>query len=136
MEDSGIGLSEAALQRLFQPFTQADSSITRRYGGTGLGLVISQKLVQRMHGQMSVSSAGEGQGCVFTVSVPCFCPEAAAELSGNLDLSPSKLPLGGLRPRLLVVDPYAARRQATVDLLQVATMCSFRSISPESLLKS
>ena len=119
VQDTGIGLSEAALSRLFQPFTQADSSITRRFGGTGLGLVISQRLVQRMHGILSVASDGEGRGCRFTVRLPCFCPEASADLQTSLDLSPSKLPLGGLAPRVVVVDELEMRGQATCELLQV-----------------
>ena len=119
VEDTGIGLSEAALSRLFQPFTQADNSITRRYGGTGLGLVISQRLVRRMHGELSVSSGGEGCGCRFTVRVPCFCPEAASGLQASLDLSPVKLSLMGWNPRVVVVDGLAVRRQATCELLQV-----------------
>ena len=120
VEDTGIGLSEAALSRLFQPFTQADSSITRRYGGTGLGLVISQRLVRRMHGELTVASAGEGQGCRFTVRLPCFCPEAPAELRGSLDLNPLRQPLPqGWHPHVVVVDPLEARRHASAELFQV-----------------
>ena len=119
VEDTGIGLSEAALSRLFQPFTQADSSITRRYGGTGLGLVISQRLVQRMHGTLSVASGGEGRGCRFTVRLPWFCPEAPADLQASMDLFPEKLPLEGWDPRVVVVDELEARGQATCELLQV-----------------
>ncbi len=69
--DSGIGMSKLQIDRLFQPFVQADSSIQRRYGGTGLGLVISQQLIQQMGGKLSVySRLGEGSTFEFTLDLP------------------------------------------------------------------
>lgn len=68
VSDSGIGLSKEEQQRLFQPFSQADTSITRMYGGTGLGLSISKGLVKMMGGSMGVfSEPGEGSTFLFTV---------------------------------------------------------------------
>jgi signal transduction histidine kinase len=69
VEDSGIGMSERTLSQLFQPFTQADSSITRLYGGTGLGLALTKRYTEMLGGSISVDSKA-GQGSCFTVVVP------------------------------------------------------------------
>ncbi len=69
VNDTGIGISEEQLQRIFLPFSQADSSTTRKYGGTGLGLTISKQLIEIIGGELSVSST-LGEGSSFTVSLP------------------------------------------------------------------
>jgi PAS domain S-box-containing protein len=79
--DTGIGMTAEQLARLFQPFTQADDSTTRRYGGTGLGLALTRHFCQMMGGTVDVVST-PGKGSVFTVQLPLREPEdVAAEAS-------------------------------------------------------
>jgi len=71
VRDSGVGIEHDAIDRLFEPFSQADASTTRRYGGTGLGLTICRRLVGLMGGELTVTSTvGEGSCFSFTVSLP------------------------------------------------------------------
>ena len=72
VEDTGIGVPLEKQSRLFQAFSQVDSGRTRKYGGTGLGLVISQKLVEAMYGSIQFFSLGEGLGATVTVTLPLF----------------------------------------------------------------
>jgi signal transduction histidine kinase/ActR/RegA family two-component response regulator len=76
--DSGIGIPADRLERLFQPFSQIDSSTTRRFGGTGLGLAISQRLAELMGGNIEVETA-DGEGSTFTLRVTFLRAEAPLE---------------------------------------------------------
>ena len=69
IQDTGIGMNEAELGRLFIPFQQVDGSITRRFGGTGLGLAISQRFMGLMAGRITASSR-KGEGSVFMMEMP------------------------------------------------------------------
>ncbi|MEG3989253.1 ATP-binding protein [Microcoleus sp. S28C3] len=69
VSDTGIGMTDEQLEQIFKPFTQADASTTRKYGGTGLGLTISQRLCQILGGEISVESQ-DGKGSTFIVSLP------------------------------------------------------------------
>ncbi len=102
VEDTGIGIPEAKLEYIFEKFTQADASTTRRYGGTGLGLAISKQLVECMGGAVGVASR-EGKGSTFRFSIPMMIdPEAAASVVEEADLS-------GVR--LLIVDDREINRR-------------------------
>jgi signal transduction histidine kinase len=71
--DNGIGISPQQIEHVFEAFTQADSSTSRKYGGTGLGLTISREFCEMLGGKISVES-NPGQGSVFTVSLPVDAP--------------------------------------------------------------
>ncbi len=106
VRDTGIGLSQESMGRLFQSFSQADASTTRKYGGTGLGLAISKHLAEMMGGSMWVKSDGPGKGSTFFFTIKT---EAA-------DLPPAqKRGFTGVQPelqnkRVLIVDDNATNR--------------------------
>ncbi|MEH2437013.1 MAG: PAS domain S-box protein [Nostoc sp.] len=118
IKDTGIGIAPEKIERLFQPFTQADVSMTRRYGGTGLGLAISKRLSQMMGGTLWVESQGfvggnpkplweggisQGSTFYFTISTK------AAAVSEQTELSSSPVQLAS--KRLLIVDDNLINRQ-------------------------
>lgn len=107
VRDTGIGLTEEGMGRLFQSFSQADSSTTRKYGGTGLGLAISKRLAELMGGTMEAESEGPGRGATFRFFIraePASLPIAQQRrLMGRQDEIAGK--------RLLVVDDNATNRK-------------------------
>ncbi|MEW6678461.1 MAG: ATP-binding protein [Pseudomonadota bacterium] len=96
VRDTGIGMDAETLSRLFQPFAQADESTTRKYGGTGLGLMISRDLVRAMGGDIQVESQ-PGEGSLFRFSLPARpAPDAP----------PRPVPLAGYRALLTCSDEH------------------------------
>ena len=124
IQDSGIGMPEEKLGTIFDPFTQADSSVTRQFGGTGLGLTISREFSQALGGDITVQSK-VGEGSVFTVRVDtgaldgirllepqevlAFDTEAEAHSEARWNLPPA---------RILVVDDGAENRELVTLVLE------------------
>ena len=122
VQDSGIGMSAQTLQNLFEPFRQADSSMARRYGGTGLGLVICRALIGQMGGQLRVSST-EGQGSCFEFDLPLQpdpdtvqAPATSAEPTGESGQDSATPALSALR--ILVVEDQPINRLVARSQLQ------------------
>jgi nitrogen-specific signal transduction histidine kinase/CheY-like chemotaxis protein/PAS domain-containing protein len=111
--DSGKGIASHKLASIFEAFSQEDNSITRRFGGTGLGLPISAKLAQALGGHIDVSSQ-PGVGSQFSMTLPFEINEFVQALAVDL------LPLNGLR--VLVVDGNQYSRAVLVEILQTAGM--------------
>ncbi|MEA1051531.1 PAS domain S-box protein [Lamprobacter modestohalophilus] len=110
VRDTGIGMSEAQQQRLFQPFSQADTSTTRNYGGTGLGLVISRRLLEQMGGTLRLAShPGQGSTFGFELSLPLSLQPALAPRSAKA------IPTGA---RVLVVDDHVTARKVLREMLE------------------
>lgn len=108
VKDTGIGISESTLHRLFQPFSQADASTNREFGGTGLGLAICKRLVSQMGGEIGVNSK-LGEGSTFWFRIPI---EHASE-------QPKELPDSTLRGiKVLIVDDVEVNRKIFTSLME------------------
>jgi PAS domain S-box-containing protein len=117
VRDSGIGIAPEAMAQLFQPFVQADGSITRRFGGTGLGLAISKELVELMGGEIGVESAVEGKERGTRFWVKLCLDKQAAQASGSP--APERENLAALRSlRALVVDDSETNRRILARQLE------------------
>jgi len=103
IQDTGIGMSPRERQKLFRAFVQADASTTRRFGGTGLGLVITRNLCQMMGGDVTVTSE-KGVGSTFTMRIPAEINMPKAETGSWDSKHGEKTPSPDNRPRLLVID--------------------------------
>ena len=123
VRDTGIGMTPEQQARLFEAFTQADASTTRKFGGTGLGLAISRRLAEMMGGTLKVASA-VGEGSTFSLSFPAAAvempvPQREAELAGR---------------RVLVVDDSATnRRMVALQLGRADIDVTLTSSGPEAL---
>jgi signal transduction histidine kinase/DNA-binding response OmpR family regulator len=127
VRDTGPGLTGEQRSRLFQPFVQADSSTTRRHGGTGLGLTISRQLVRLMGGELELDST-PGVGSVFSFTLP---------FGRGGDVPPTPAPNTDLRGlRLLVVDDNAAARQVLAEMAAALDMTVETAVDGEAALRA
>ncbi|MFT5377867.1 MAG: PAS domain S-box-containing protein [Candidatus Latescibacterota bacterium] len=111
VRDTGIGIPKEKQQRVFESFTQADASTTRRFGGTGLGLAICYQLVQLMGGRMWLESeSGRGSTFHFTARF--------ALASGPAEVAEVELPPHALEQRVLIVDDNATKRRILMEYLR------------------
>ncbi|WP_210247458.1 hybrid sensor histidine kinase/response regulator [Neoaquamicrobium microcysteis] len=135
VRDSGIGMAPEALARVFERFTQADQSTTRKYGGTGLGLSITKRLVEAMDGTITVESV-EGHGSIFRVALEL---QILASAPPTVDISKTRIMLAIADGRTLRAarGAFAARgadivteaRAQDIDLV-VADLAGFASLQP------
>ena len=112
--DSGIGMTEEQVARLFQRFSQADETTTRKFGGTGLGLAITRAFSRLLGGDIAVSSQ-QGKGTTFTLTLPAIMPAVSAEDDVHDDAGDG---LDGERQTVLVIDDDAAQRDLMVRFLE------------------
>ena len=123
VSDTGIGISSEAQTKLFEPFSQVDTSTTRRYGGTGLGLAISKQIVEMLGGTIGVTST-PGEGTTFWFILPLLSPSPIESPAATGTTAPRPV-------RVLVVDDNAASREMFHQLLseqsyRVDTVAGYR----------
>jgi signal transduction histidine kinase/CheY-like chemotaxis protein len=126
VRDTGIGIPEEQLNRLFQPFQQLDSSSKRRYGGTGLGLVISRHLIRLMHGELAVGSS-PGVGTTFTAVVPCQVVAPGAEPPCAPDGQTVGVSIGRALTRTVVESLLVRAKAVTVPVQEAAVVIADRA---------
>lgn len=113
--DTGIGIAADKLEAIFQPFTQQDGSVARRYGGTGLGLTISSELVRMMGGRITIDSR-PGVGSQFSVRLPLVASRAPASRLDAPAPMPEELNGGLAGTRLLIAEDHVINQQLVLAM--------------------
>ena len=108
VEDTGIGMTPEQLRRLFERFTQADETTTRKFGGTGLGLALSRAFARLLGGDITVTST-QGEGTCFTLRVPAVAPLREVAEVADPDLEGDQT--DAVRDLVLVIDDDASQRE-------------------------
>ena len=116
VEDTGIGMTEEETARLFQPFSQADASMSRKYGGTGLGLALCKRIAEMMEGGVGVRSR-QGQGTTFTISLRLALGDVANLVVEQSVHDHETDPVHYQDVRILVVDDQPINREIVCELL-------------------
>jgi signal transduction histidine kinase/DNA-binding response OmpR family regulator len=135
--DTGVGMTQEQLQNLFQEFTQADPSITSKYGGTGLGLALSRRFCQMMGGDITVSSA-VASGSTFVIRLPAAVDQPPAAPAEEITLggqSQARPPLRAGASTVLVIDDDAAAREMMTRYLAKEEFCVETAASGEEGLR-
>ncbi|NEQ34515.1 MAG: response regulator, partial [Leptolyngbya sp. SIO4C5] len=117
VQDTGIGIKSEDRERLFQPFIQADTSTTRQYGGTGLGLTICRRLVELMDGEIGVEST-LGEGTTFWFAVPFQVPTGTSSSTLELEKTATAANSPLQQRRILVVEDYPDNREFLLIMLE------------------
>ena len=116
VHDTGVGISNEKLETIFESFSQADESITRRYGGTGLGLTISRQLVELQGGEIVVTSE-EGKGSTFSFTVPYMIGKTS-DIEREVTIPAKKEELSFPKARILLVEDNDINRLYATNLLK------------------
>ncbi len=116
INDTGPGISAEAATRLFNPFTQADASTTRRYGGTGLGLALSRRLARALGGELELERSVVGQGSSFCISIPFKgCSRSAGQIPSQLESKNQTYSLEGIK--VLLADDSPDNQELIMHML-------------------
>jgi signal transduction histidine kinase/ActR/RegA family two-component response regulator/HPt (histidine-containing phosphotransfer) domain-containing protein len=117
VEDTGVGIPADKLEKIFDKFTQADGSITRRYGGTGLGLTITRRLVEMFGGRIWVESV-EGKGSKFFVRLPLETAQKTKRaVAEQKESGAERVSVDGRTPQILLVEDNAVNQKVVLAIL-------------------
>ncbi len=125
VKDSGIGMTEEQASRVFEPFTQADSSTTRQYGGSGLGLTLSRRLARALGGDITIARSQPGEGSQFVATIQVLIPSQELRANpGNQTSFTAELPLRHLTALLVedapdnqyLISQYLRKMNIEVDI--------------------